>query len=53
MTADTMSTAQMERITDHLDNWENIGFDDRRIVADGLLARVKATSEHIQIEWKL
>jgi len=52
MAADTMSTAQMERITDHLDNWDHISFEDRRIVADGLLTRVKATSERMQIEWK-
>ncbi|MCL2843408.1 MAG: recombinase family protein [Oscillospiraceae bacterium] len=52
-TTQAMSTAQMEQITNHLNNWDSLSFEDKRIVAGGLLTRVNATSESIQIEWKL
>jgi len=52
-TTQAMSTAQMEQITNHLDSWDNLSFEDKRTVAGGLLTRVRATSESIRIEWKL
>ena len=53
LTAEAVSPAQMERITDYLNDWDNVSFEDRRLVADGLISTVKATSESIQIEWKI
>ena len=53
LTAEAVSPAQMERITDFLDDWDNVSFEDRRLVADGMISTIRATSESIQIEWKI
>ena len=37
----------------YLDNWESIDFDDKRKAADGLISTIKATSDRVQIEWKI
>ena len=37
----------------YLDNWDSIDFDDKRKAADGLISTIKATSDHVQIEWKI
>jgi hypothetical protein len=52
MTAKTMSASQMKRISADLDNWETVSFEDRRLVVDGLIETIRATSEDIQIDWK-
>ena len=44
---------QQPTITNHLDNWDSASFDDRRIAIDGLIDRIDATSESVQIEWKI
>ena len=53
MTVRTMSADQMERISNHLNNWDMVSFDDRRTVTDSLITRIEATSESVQIEWKI
>jgi len=53
LTAEAVSPAQMERISGYLETWDDISFEDRRLVADGLISTIKATSEDIQIEWKV
>ena len=42
--------AQAERM---IDNWDNIDFEDRRLVVDGLISTIKAISESVRIEWKI
>ena len=37
----------------YLDNWDSIDFDDKRKAADGLISIIKATSDRVQIEWKI
>jgi len=39
-------------ISGHLDDWDGIGFEDRRQVVDGLITTIQATSEDIDIRWK-
>ena len=53
LTAEAVSPAQMERITGYLDDWDNVSFEDRRLVADGMISTINATSENIQIKWKI
>jgi hypothetical protein len=53
LTAETVSPEQMNRISGYLNNWDNIGFDDRRLVADGLISVIRATGDSAQIEWKI
>jgi hypothetical protein len=53
MTAETVSPEKIKSISGHLENWDNISFDDRRLVADGLISIINATSESVQIQWKI
>ncbi|HBU12386.1 MAG TPA: recombinase family protein, partial [Clostridiales bacterium] len=53
LAAEAVSPAQMERISGYLETWEDVSFEDRRLVVDGLISTIKATSESIEIEWKI
>jgi len=53
MTADAVSPEHMKRLSNHLENWDNTDFEDRRLVVDGLISQIRATSESVQIEWKI
>lgn len=53
LSAETMSPEQIERLSVYLNRWEEIDFDDRRQVADGLISQIRATGECVAIEWKI
>jgi hypothetical protein len=52
LSAESVSSKQIEQISDYLDNWNEVGFDDRRLVANGLISTIEATSAKIHIGWK-
>jgi len=52
MSAGAVSTDQIKRISGYLNNWGNVAFDDRRLVVDGLISTIRATSEDVSVEWK-
>jgi DNA invertase Pin-like site-specific DNA recombinase len=51
--ADEVSPDEMLRISELLDDWDNASMEDRRAVADALISRVNATSENVDIDWKI
>ena len=53
MSAEAISPEHMERISGYLETWDSIDFEDRRLVVDGLISVIKATSESVLIEWKI
>ena len=53
LSAEVMSPRQIRELSSHIHNWENISFEDRRKVVDGLITQIRATSEYVQIEWKI
>ena len=53
LTANSVSESQVDKITNYLNNWNDVDFDDKRRVLDTLVSKISATSEHISIEWKL
>jgi uncharacterized protein YjbI with pentapeptide repeats len=53
LSAEAVSPEHMKRISNHLSDWDNADFEDRRLVADGLIAKISAVNEIIQIEWKI
>ena len=53
ITANAPSQKNMTSITNHLEDWENTTFDDKRIAIDGLITKISATSESVQIEWRI
>ena len=48
-----MPPEQIKQLTDYLDNWDDVSFDDKRIVLDKLVDIIYATSEQIEIKWKI
>ena len=40
-----MPPEQIKQLTDYLDNWDDVSFDDKRIVLDKLVDIIYATSE--------
>jgi len=52
LTLDTIPPAQMEAISNYLDKWDTVDFEDKQKVADYLITRIRATSESVEIEWK-
>jgi len=53
LSTQTMSAAQMEQIKADLKGWDALTFEDRRLVVDGLVATIPATSEKVKINWKI
>ena len=47
LTANSVSASQIDSITDYLDNWESVSFDDMRKVVDILISQIDATSESV------
>jgi len=53
MKASTLAPEYAKSISGYLKNWDNVSFEDKRLVVDGLISRINATSESVQIEWKV
>ena len=53
LTTNSVSSEQIEAISNYLDDWDNVSLDDKRRVVDGLIIKVNATYEDVQIQWKL
>ena len=52
MSAEAVSPDNYKRISGHLDNWDNVTFEDKRLVVDGMISSIQATSDNYQISWK-
>ena len=48
-----MSPQKEQELSYYLDHWDSIEFDDKRKAADGLIISISATSDHVQVEWKI
>ena len=57
LSADIVSPEQIEKLSNYLYNWDNISFEDRRQVADGLITNMSintnAEKHKLQVAWKL
>ena len=53
MSAEAVSPEHIKRISGHLDDWDGISFEDRRLVVDGLISSIHATCENVDISWKI
>ena len=53
LSVETVSPKQIELLSGYLDAWENVNFDDKRKVVDGLISQIRATNDYVQIEWKI
>ena len=53
LTADAVSPEQIETISNYLSDWEQVSLDDKRRVVDLMISAIHATSENINIVWKI
>ena len=48
-----ISPEQFIQISGYLDSWDSVSFDDKRRVVDLMITTIAATSEAINITWKI
>ena len=53
LTVETISPGQVNQISGYLDTWDNVSFDDKRRVVDLMITTVAATSDSLNITWKI
>ena len=55
MTVQQASPEEITKISGYLDDWDNLGFDDKRVVLDGLVTSIRTTGKggDMEIEWKI
>ena len=53
LTVEAISPEQVNQISGYLDTWENVSFDDKRRVVDLMLTTIAATSDSLNITWKI
>ena len=53
LTANSVSSSQIDSITGYLQNWDEVSFEDKRRVVDTLISKIEATSTELVIHWKI
>ena len=53
LTVEAISPEQVSQISGYLDTWEDVSFDDKRRVVDLMITTVAATSDSLNITWKI
>ena len=53
LNAEAISLEQVREISNYLDTWNDISFDDKRKVIDLMISAIYATSDNIDIVWKI
>lgn len=47
------SQISVTKIEDYVDKWDDLSFEDKRAVTDAMITKISATSEKIQINWRI
>ena len=53
LTAEAVSPEQIDTISNYLDDWENVSFEDKQQVVDLMITTIAATSDSLNITWKI
>ena len=53
LTVEAISPEQVSQISGYLDTWEYVSFDDKRRVVDLMITTITATSDSLNITWKI
>ena len=53
LTVEAISPEQVNHISGYLDTWDSVSFDDKRRVVDLMITTVAATSDSLNITWKI
>ena len=49
----TICPGQVNQFSCYLDTWDDVSFDDKRRVVDLMITTVAATSDSLNITWKI
>ncbi len=50
---EAISPEQVSQISGYLDTWDSVSFDDKRKVVDLMITSIAATSDSLNITWKI
>ena len=53
LTVEAISPEQVSQISGYLDTWDSVSFDDKRKVVDLMITTIAATSDSLNITWKI
>lgn len=53
LTVEAISPEQVSQIFGYLDTWDSVSFDDKRRVVDLMITIIAATSDGLNITWKI
>ena len=53
LTVEAVSPEQVKEISGYLNTWNEVDFDDKRRVVDLMLTTIAATSDRLNITWKI
>ena len=53
MDADVISPQNLTRLSRYLEDWDNVNFDDRRHVVNGMISLIHAGGGFVNIAWKI
>ena len=53
LTVEAISPEQVNQISGYLDTWDSVSFDDTRRVVDLMITTIAATSDSLNITWKI
>ena len=53
LTVEAISPEQVKEISGYLDTWNEVDFDDKRRVVDLMIPPIAATSDSLNITWKI
>ena len=53
LTVEAISPEQVSQISGYLDTWDNVSFDDKRRGVDLMITTIAATSDSLNITWKI
>lgn len=53
LTVEAISPEQVSQISGYLDTWDSVSFDDKRKVVDLMIPSIAATSDSLNIPWKI
>ena len=53
LTVEAVSPEQVGQISGYLDTWDSVSFDDKRRVVDLMITTIAATSDSLNITWKI
>ncbi len=53
LTANSVSSSQIDSISGYLQNWDEVSFNDKQRVVDTLISKIETTSIGHVIHWKI